>query len=182
MERRKRQKSSLTEQKQDLKLISKKKSWSVGLFLYLFCMEKLMIVCYLLQTHGCLMIPQKRCFFFVCSFFPALYLLCLLVSILSVISLFFCSVSVCYSLQKKIADFLLHLYLWNELMVKALPIVFVNWQQIWQLMLPKWLGKTSFTTWRITILWECICPLPVLRSFSLPRSVKQVQFLLVFID
>lgn len=95
------------------------------------------------DTWLSVMTPQRRCFFFVCCFFPALCLLCLLVSILSVISLFFCSVSVCYSLQKKIDGFLLHLYLWNEVMVKALPIVFVNWQQIWQLMLPKWLGKTT---------------------------------------
>lgn len=32
---------------------------------------------------------------------------------------------------------------WSDCVVKALPIVFVNWQQIWQLMLPKWLGKTT---------------------------------------
>lgn len=180
MERRERQKSSLREQKQDLKLISKKNlDQSVYFFISLFILHGEINDSLLPTTDTCpsVMIPQKRCFFFVCCFFPALCLLCLLVSVLSVISFFFCSVSVCYSLQKKIAGFLLHLYLWNEVMVKALSIVFVNWQQIWQLMLPRWLGKTSFPTLRITILWECICPLSdfwhfcfVLRSFSLLRG------------
>lgn len=75
MERRERQKSSLREQKQDLKLISKKNlDQSVYFFISLFILHGEINDSLLPTTDTCpsVMIPQKRCFFFVCCFFSSL--------------------------------------------------------------------------------------------------------------